>query len=440
MTDSVIFLHDLINEVPVIQFGVLADDLTGALASAARLREAGLRPVVTWRPQLPTATATALVADMRTRDYGSDPCERARTWARHLVALGCARVELRIDSTLRGEPAAELRGVLAALGGPPDPGGPPGPGRPHAGGGLAAPGGADLTVLAVPAFPSAGRVVRDGLLEVAGQDIPAARCDIARQVFGGYRAQAARIGLEVIGAGAGAVAARIREQAGAGRRFLVADATCEEHLQAVAEAAGLIEEEARLRLVTVSPGAWLRYRRPEAPQQRFTLVVLSSKTAANEAQLRTLTRTHRCLVLSARDVLAGRRQLDIPAWPAVVVVETLSEAASDPAEAWVLSVLASRAASHVLDEATAAGAACQGAVVGGGQTASALMDALGAGWLEAAGELAPLCPLSRVRGGPYAGLPVVTKGGLVGSGRTLAALVTALRGGETGGEEEGARP
>jgi D-threonate/D-erythronate kinase len=58
--------------------------------------------------------------------------------------------------------------------------------------------------------------------------------------------------------------------------------------------------------------------------------------------------------------------------------------------------------------------------------ASRLVDALGAGRLSAAGEVAPLCPRGTVAGGPWAGLPLVTKGGLVGEDATLCVLVDDL--------------
>jgi uncharacterized protein YgbK (DUF1537 family) len=69
---------------------------------------------------------------------------------------------------------------------------------------------------------------------------------------------------------------------------------------------------------------------------------------------------------------------------------------------------------------------CGGVVVGGGATGSALMDALGIAELVADGEVAPLCPHATVATGHWAGLPVITKGGLVGGPDTLTLLVDTL--------------
>src|SRR4051794_8078623 len=127
--------------------GVIADDLTGALASAGQLRARGLRTVVQWEPRV-IRSAEALVVNIGTREKDAAggaplpmtaPMEQARTAAARLRnELHCERIELRIDSTLRGHPDQELEGVLRGIEAP------------------------DACVLAVPAWPAAGRITRDG--------------------------------------------------------------------------------------------------------------------------------------------------------------------------------------------------------------------------------------------------------------------------------------
>ncbi|MQA87179.1 MAG: hypothetical protein GEV03_21760 [Streptosporangiales bacterium] len=382
--------------------GVLADDLTGALASAGRLRDGGLRPVVQWRTERVPALATAVVADMRTRDYRSDPRLRARSWAAHLRAQGCARLELRTDSTLRGAPADELDGALS---------------------GWAMP---DPWVLAVPAFPEAARYVVDGRLVLADPATPGHGTDIAQILFPG--AAVHHLPVSFADRGAAAVADAIRESAASGARRFLADATTEDHLRALAEAAGSLVDRDVL-LVTASPGAWLRYIGMPPGGARYLLVVLSSATRTNHDQLAELRRRRATVVLNARALVAGESRMEWPQAPRgspVVVVETLSAPARDTAEAWLLASVAVRAAGYVLEDGLDSGCRCAGIVVSGGQTASALMDVLDARRLDPSGELAPLCPYARLRGGTWTGLRVVTKGGLVGTTETLARLVDAL--------------
>jgi uncharacterized protein YgbK (DUF1537 family) len=143
--------------------------------------------------------------------------------------------------------------------------------------------------------------------------------------------------------------------------------------------------------------------------------------AADELQ-----RVHHTQVMHAGALLRGEVGLD---WQRadVVAVETLSRRPADAAEAWLCSTLAAKAAGHVLEDAAVHEAACAGIVAGGGATGSALMDALGAAILSAEGEVCPLCPRAPVNGGEWSGVPVITKGGLVGERGTLARLVETLR-------------
>jgi uncharacterized protein YgbK (DUF1537 family) len=356
----------------MLEIGVLADDLTGALASAARLRARGLRPAVVWsRGKLPP-DADAVVVDMRTRDSGVEAEAIACEWAAHLVSLGCRRLEQRIDSALQGRPAEEIRGSLRGAGF------------------------ADPVVLAVPAFPAAGRRTLRGTqhVELAGEK--PRRIDVAATLFPG--AEVVRLGAGELAAGPGAVRGALQGSA----RFVVADAADERELEALAAEVALLEADG-VELLTVSPGAWLRYHPAAvAAHEDFVLVVVSSPTAQNRAQL---------------ERLRGR--------DGIVLVETLSAGAS-PERRPELAPAAARQAAAALARARGERRGCLGIVVSGGHTASCLADALEATTITPVGELQPLCALGVIRGGECEGLRIATKGGLVGSDGTLLELVEAL--------------
>jgi uncharacterized protein YgbK (DUF1537 family) len=373
---------------PAPQIGVLADDLTGALASAARLREGGLETLVVWRAgDLPEAfRPRGVVVDMRTRDAPLGPRATAAEWARRLRDLGCARFEQRIDSTLRGTPAEELAGLLA-------------------GAGLE-----DAIVVAVPAFPDAGRICAGGRQRASATR---REIEVAPAVFGDA------VTVDVVEPHA--LAGRVR--AGGATRFVV-DGAADDDLRATAESVDALEREG-VPIVTASPGAWLRHH-PRAAGRRaeFVLVVLGSNTALNHRQLDAL-RAARDLVVAARDGAAD--------WDAIargdvtVVVETISDSAPDDERRDPrLADGAADAAVALLGRAHERGLHCRGIVASGGHMASRLVDALDAGRLGALGEVAPLCPRGILAGGPWSGLHVVTKGGLVGEDSTLTALVDDL--------------
>jgi uncharacterized protein YgbK (DUF1537 family) len=359
----------------VSAIGVLADDLTGALGSAARLRTGGLEPVVVWRPQdLPREfRPRAAVVDMRLAESPDGPRATVATWAERLRKMECSRFELRIDSTLLGVPGEELAGLLA---------------------------GAELRdpiVVAVPAWPDAGRVCVDGVQRGARREI-----EVAPALFGGP-------------------AAVVRPEAlvdcvRAGATRIVVDGQSEADLHAAAVAVDALEREGQT-IVTASPGGWLRHHPLSArPNKGFALVALGADTELNHRQLAALR--------EAGDVIfAG---LEAPDWDAlaaggktVVVENILSGNGAAPDER------AANAAASLLAEAQERGLRCRG-LIASGNLASWLVDALGAQRLAVAGEVAPLCPRGSIAGGAWSGLPVITKGGLVGSDATLKMLVDDL--------------
>jgi D-threonate/D-erythronate kinase len=321
---------------------------------------------------------------MRTRDAPGGPRATAARWAERLAALGCVRFEQRIDSTLRGAPGEELAGLLD-------------------GAGLR-----DPVVVAVPAFPDAGRTCVGGRQRAAGTS---REVEVAPALYGDAATEV--VAPEELGD---------RVRVGASARFVV-DGSSDDDLRAAAAAVPALEDEG-VALVTCSPGAWLRHHpRAASPGAEFALVVLGSNTALNHRQLAALR--------DARKVVgAGTGDPDwdaVAAGGATVVGETIE--ASEPDDERRdprLADNAADAAAALLGRAHEHGLRCRGVVASGGHMASRLVDALGADRLGVAGEVAPLCPRGTVHGGPWSGLPVVTKGGLVGEDATLDVLVDNL--------------
>jgi len=386
--------------------GVLADDLSGALASASQLAACGLRTYVTWRDDTPLPyDAQAIVADLRTRDGGAPPFERARCQAAAAREAGCPRFELRIDSTLRGHPAQELAGLLegAQL--------------------------ADPTVLAVPAWPAAGRVTVDGctlVLDADGTEVD--RLPFAERVFPGR--ETLHVGSRHLDRGSCGVVAAVERARRAGLRHVVVDAEDAEDLRVASQAAAVLEERG-VELVTVSPGAWLtacEHLRPAAPDLPpaaaggdFVIALVGSPTAVNGT----------CLDALARRAGAVLVDCDPASWPAdaldagTLVIHTHGERAGDAIDGGH-SQRAAAAGAHALRAAAARGRRCGAAVVSGGRTAAALMDAVGAHRLRAAAEVAPLCGAGTVEGGDAAGMVLATKGGRVGDGQTLSLIIDSF--------------
>src|SRR5215472_12002241 len=125
---------------------ILADDLTGAADCAIAFARQGMESVATWGEGIRTIAASVLSVNVDSRNLPPRKAAERQVAAQAAHWRPDVRLYKKIDSTLRGQPAAELAAQLSAL---------------------AADGRAPLAVVA-PAFPTAGRVTLDGRIEVGG--------------------------------------------------------------------------------------------------------------------------------------------------------------------------------------------------------------------------------------------------------------------------------
>ncbi|MGF6656282.1 uncharacterized protein YgbK (DUF1537 family) [Paraburkholderia youngii] len=124
---------------------IIGDDLSGTADCAVTCTHHGLRSVVTLGAERPNAgDVDVLAVDMDTRRYAPSEAARANTHAWNLFANG-RRVYKKIDSTLRGNVAAEVA-ALSALAG---------------------------MAIVAPGFPQAGRTTRNGHQFVFGVPVEA---------------------------------------------------------------------------------------------------------------------------------------------------------------------------------------------------------------------------------------------------------------------------
>lgn len=378
-----------------VRLGVLADDLTGAHASASRLLAAGSRTVVIWDPRQMPRSLDAVVVNMRSRDDAGSGRERARQWAEVLRSYGYGTFELRIDTMLRGDSEPELEGLVE-------------------GAGLV-----DPLMVAIPAYPEAGRTTVDGMQHVACSDVEPV--DAGRAIFGnkGWR----RIDLATVRSGPEAIIERAEASERSGQPRLVVDSAEVSDLRACAVAISALRSKGH-QVVTLSPGAWLSFLPCEAARS-FVLVVVASPTLQNLQQLRRLRELGAC-VTTPGQVMTGEHP-DISSVADLVVIETVSTSGGENRRA---VEAAARAARALLDGCEAVPRRCRGVIVTGGEAANHVLGALEALTLGPCAEVRPLCVAGRIGGGPWSGLPFITKGGVIGDARALEELYRCL---STGG-------
>jgi uncharacterized protein YgbK (DUF1537 family) len=129
---------------------IIADDLTGTLDAVASLVDGGELPFVGFTPEaFDHAPPEAACIAINTNTRHQAPAEAKRVVAqltRHALDRGITVLFKKTDSTLRGNIAPELAGLLSAS---PNP----------------------QPLIFAPAFPEAGRTVRGGVLRVDGVEV-----------------------------------------------------------------------------------------------------------------------------------------------------------------------------------------------------------------------------------------------------------------------------
>ncbi|MFO7266038.1 MAG: four-carbon acid sugar kinase family protein [Limnochordales bacterium] len=422
-------------------YAVIADDLTGAGDTGVQFARAGLqtRALFGEWSGLEAEGADVVVISTDSRALAPEDAYGAvAAAAAKLRDAGIRPVYKKIDSTMRGPVGAEIDAVLDVFRLP-------------------------LAVVC-PAFPENGRVVVGGCLLVGGE--PVARTALRRDPVAPVRdsslaallaAQSRRpvhhVGVDLLDEGAAALAERLGALLRGGEGVVVVDAVTASDLEAIVQATAAVREQV---LLVGSAGLALplarelaagrREGRPEA-RARGVLVVVGSVNPVARRQMAGLLQQERAraIMLDPRVLLgdeAGRRRAAeevraaARATPGGVVVLTTPGEAADVEAAQRLGAerglgpheVALRIAESLGEAAAEALLAADfaGVVATGGDTARALLGALGAKGIDLVAEVAPGIPLGRLHGGRRPGLAVVTKAGGFGGPDALVRAAALL--------------
>ena len=393
---------------------ILADDLTGAADCAAAFARRGLAASVAWGGG--GAEAAVLALDLDSRRSGPEAAA-----AGHLAALGRhggadRAVFKKIDSTLRGQPAAEIAAVARGLGG-------------------------NALAIVAPAFPAMGRTTLGGAVRVHGGPLEDTAlwareggCATAYlpSLLDGVGLRAAVAPLDVVRGGA--LAAAIGRLMAEGARAVVCDALTQADLDGIAAATrpwasgvfwagsgGLASALAGLA------GDGAAAARP-AVVGGILVVVGSMAEASRAASVRLAADPGMVVERVGAGTLAGpegaawraagRRLAEALAEGGDALVEIAAEPGAGPAEGMAL---VRRLALLLRPALPGVGAL----VATGGETALAVLDAMGATSVQVLDEIEPGVPIGVMRGAAAA--PVVTKAGAFGDAGTLLRCVADLR-------------
>lgn len=341
---------------------VLADDLTGALEAGAKFAGQGIASLVVVDPgeQIPAITrnVSVLVIDTETRHACShEAAHRVSELARNAATAGFRAIYKKTDSTLRGNISSELSALLEAC--------------------------PESDLLYVPSYPRMGRTVKDGVLYVNGHRVsttpfgtdalnPVTESSILELLQSSIRRPIISVGKAML--------KQVGETA-----VYVCDAESDEDLHTLAR---LFVESGAFNLAA-GPAAFLHYLAQEMPFPKLPLIPLpcvrsalianGSRNKSSEDQLRYAEETG-FPVIDPADVAAG----DWNWW----ILRGKAQATEVPHEA------ASRIATEV---------ACirgkldfDALVIFGGDTAHAVLKALGSSVIHPIGEVLEGVPISKI--------------------------------------------
>ncbi len=412
---------------------ILADDLTGAADCAIAFARRGLPASVGWHgvgaaepvPAGPAPSGMVLAVDADSRRL--PPAEAAARHvgllaARHTAGLGLIK---KIDSTLRGQPVAELAATCRAL---------RQAGRPA------------LAIVA-PAFPATGRTTEGGRVHMNGtrlEDTPLWARDhsydsaLLPELLAAEGLATRHLPLETVRDPASLTAA-LRAALAEGAEAVVCDAVAVEDLAAIAQASLPLAGDVfwvgsggiAAALAAALPGTAEVTAPPALPHREGgMLVVVGSVAEASRAAAARLLAENAATLFDIPAALLRAGPAD-PRWqPLSTGIATALSTGQDTLVRIAAEPRANLAEGAALAERLAdllapAARHMAGLFATGGETACALLTHLGVHGIRLLDELEPGVPLGITQGA--LAVPVMTKAGAFGHETTILNSLARLR-------------
>ncbi|WP_308240407.1 four-carbon acid sugar kinase family protein [Salipaludibacillus agaradhaerens] len=423
-----------------MRIGVIADDLTGANATGVRLSKQGFKSatMVQGAPFPEEINYDAVIVDTDSR-YQTKHVARSRTIQAidQFKRWGAKLFSKRIDSTYRGNIGTEIDTMLEQLG-------------------------EEAVAVIVPSFPDSGRIVIGGYLIVDG--VPLQQTDVANDpvqpLTQSYIPALTEIqsdnkvgflGLQEVLKGADELSKSIDASFSEGCRIVVCDATTNDQIEVIAEAMCRLDR----CIISADPGpltaAYSKaVMRQQAKQERI-LVAVGSATKLTGQQLSYLTGKLNAepvyvdpdklasytsswdeeIQRATEAVLADKKQevliltTHLPGHSLLNLEEKAKqEKASEQALAKRITDGLAKISRQVLEDESAM---FKGCFSSGGDVTASLCSVSRANGIELLDEVLPLAAYGKMIGGYFDGLPIITKGGMVGDKKAIYDSVKFLQ-------------
>lgn len=311
--------------------------------------------------------------------------------------------------------------------------------------------GTRVVALCLAAHPDAERVTVDGHQLLRGSRLedtelardartPVDTSDIAEVLGRGTDLRVARLPLRLVTGSHDELVVGIRALLSEDIDVVVADALTVDHLDRVAAAAAAADDTVQWITVDPGPGALAMATALGLAEDSGIgplLAVSGSATELTRAQLQRLIHDRDCHVVRP-PTLPGSVVPDVAATVPevvralaeaqpgeIVLVATVLEGGDlrrlSPSEGEELPVALGRITRRVLEETSV-----EGLFTTGGDITAAVLHHLDGQGLDVEDEVVPLAVAGELVSGPWAGLPMVTKGGLVGDVETTVLCLDRL--------------
>lgn len=402
---------------------ILADDLTGAADCAIAFARRGLAAGVSWGEGADAGTQPAVYS------YDADSrgmtAERAASRHRELLEGLCRQDRAlfkKIDSTLRGQPAAETAATIAFL-------------RARAGSAFG---------IFAPAFPATTRTTVGGRIHVGGRPLEEAEvwrrdhsyasADLV-EVLATENVAAEVVPLLVVRGEAHSLRAALATIASRGDIVAICDAETDEDLHRIAEAslplsagtfyigsAGLAHA---IAAVTPGEGSELPAFRQST---QGSLIVVGSLAAASRSGARKLVASGNVVHVPVEpEILLGKPEGRVALGRSVIALlesgqDVLVEILMDEKPDMTLGPLLVAGLAEAL---TPAASHMSSFAATGGETAAALLSSFGVNGIRLIDEIEPGVALGSTLG--TLSIPVVTKAGAFGDEDSLGRIAERLR-------------
>lgn len=408
---------------------IIADDYSSAADCGVQFAKYGISAAAILNKEtmyFPDKKVIALDSDSRALN-GEEACARVRYCVKELKKRGYRRIFKSVDSTLRGNPGSEIKGILKEL---------------------------DLEyALIAPAFPFYGRVISNGIHYLNGIRLedsfmrndpvcPMRESSLIKILESQTGSQVVGINIENVRAGKDVFLEKIQEYRKKGIRFIAVDGVLESDVSRVAEYAYELEHcliAGSTGLARYLPVAWKLgntlaeniYKKSE----RRIVIAAGSRSPVTKKQIEILKRETQCSML------------EIP--PEVLIDRTfsrfLSQASFEIKKNRKLILYVSGEKMNLcrknMDtmfslkiaeglgkfvESLATNEKIDGLVLTGGDTAREVCDSLQGKYINLLGEIEPGIPMGILEGDISIGM--VIKAGAFGSDYALVNAVKKLGG------------